>query len=154
MLTRDQVRMSRTALHWTIKDLAKHAGITPQTVTKFENGGNITVASTFYGGYLGNGVRASSQTGTTVNNSGDINVDAWYSYGIYASTGAGNTAITNTVDGTVLAYGQGFAIGAIGLSNTGDVSIDNAGVIGTMAYGESVASFVSRLRIWRANSPK
>ncbi len=45
MLTRDQVRMSRTALHWTIKDLAQQAGITPQTVTKFENGGNITVAT-------------------------------------------------------------------------------------------------------------
>jgi transcriptional regulator with XRE-family HTH domain len=45
MLTRDQVRLARTALHWTIKDLAKAAGITPQTVTRFENGGNITIAT-------------------------------------------------------------------------------------------------------------
>ena len=42
MLTRDQVRMARTALRWTIKDLAEHAGITPQTVTRFENGANAT----------------------------------------------------------------------------------------------------------------
>jgi len=43
MLTRDQVRMARTALRWTIKDLAEHAGITPQTVTRFENGANATL---------------------------------------------------------------------------------------------------------------
>lgn len=43
MLTRDQVRMARTALRWTIKDLGEHSGITPQTVTRFENGGNATL---------------------------------------------------------------------------------------------------------------
>lgn len=43
MLTRDQIRMARTAMHWTIKDLAREAGITPQTVTRFENGGNATL---------------------------------------------------------------------------------------------------------------
>lgn len=43
MLTRDQVRMARTALRWTIKDLAEHSGITPQTVTRFENGANATL---------------------------------------------------------------------------------------------------------------
>ncbi len=43
MLTRDQVRMARTALRWTIKDLADEAGTTPQTVTRFENGGNATI---------------------------------------------------------------------------------------------------------------
>lgn len=106
-----------------------------------DNSGNITVASDYFGGYLGNGIRASSQTGTTVSNSGDINVNAWYSYGIYASAGTGDTAITN--DGMVVAYGQGFAIGAIGLSSTGDVTIDNGGLIASVAYGESVASFAS-----------
>lgn len=43
MLTRDQVKMARAALDWGIRDLAKHAGITARTVTRFENGGNATL---------------------------------------------------------------------------------------------------------------
>lgn len=43
MLTNLQVKMARAALGWGVRDLAKQAGITPPTVTKFENGGNVTV---------------------------------------------------------------------------------------------------------------
>ena len=43
MLTAVQVKMARVALGWGIRDLAKHASTTAQTVTKFENGGNVTV---------------------------------------------------------------------------------------------------------------
>ncbi|WP_159016270.1 hypothetical protein [Cognatiluteimonas profundi] len=108
-----------------------------------DNSGNIVVESTYFGGYLGNGIRASSQTGTTVSNSGNIDVTAWYGYGIYASAGTGDTSITNSAAGSLLVYGQGFAIGAIGLSSSGDVSIDNAGSIKTYANGESVGTFAS-----------
>lgn len=43
MLTRKQVRMARAALEWTTTDLAREAGITANTVTRFETGGNVTV---------------------------------------------------------------------------------------------------------------
>lgn len=43
MLTRVQVKMARVALGWGVRDLAREAGLTPQTVTKFENGGNVTL---------------------------------------------------------------------------------------------------------------
>lgn len=43
MLTRDQVKMARAALDWGIRDLARHAGVTARTVTRFENGGNASL---------------------------------------------------------------------------------------------------------------
>lgn len=47
MLTRNQVKMSRAVLGWGIRDLARHAGITPQTVTRFENGGTASLGTLF-----------------------------------------------------------------------------------------------------------
>jgi transcriptional regulator with XRE-family HTH domain len=38
MITRLQVRMARTALGWGVRDLARKAGVSPTTVTRFENG--------------------------------------------------------------------------------------------------------------------
>jgi transcriptional regulator with XRE-family HTH domain len=38
MITRLQVRMARTALGWGVRDLARRAGVSPTTVTRFENG--------------------------------------------------------------------------------------------------------------------
>ena len=38
MITRLQVRMARTALGWGVRDLAQKAGVSPTTVTRFENG--------------------------------------------------------------------------------------------------------------------
>ena len=32
------MRMARAALRWGVRDLAKHAGITPATVTRIESG--------------------------------------------------------------------------------------------------------------------
>lgn len=43
MLTNIQVRMARVALGWGVRELAAEAGVTPPTITKFENGGNVTV---------------------------------------------------------------------------------------------------------------
>ena len=43
MLTRDQVKMARAVLGWGIRDLARQAGVTANTVTRYENGGNATL---------------------------------------------------------------------------------------------------------------
>jgi transcriptional regulator with XRE-family HTH domain len=38
MITRLQVRMARAALGWGVRELARRAGIAPNTVSRFENG--------------------------------------------------------------------------------------------------------------------
>jgi transcriptional regulator with XRE-family HTH domain len=38
MVTRLQVRLARTALGWGVRDLAKKAGVSPTTVSRYENG--------------------------------------------------------------------------------------------------------------------
>jgi hypothetical protein len=91
--------------------------------------------------YIGHGVTATGTSGAGVVNSGGIEVQAAFAYGIYASSGNGDVAITNTVDGVVQSYGGNFAAGALGLSTYGDVSVVNAGVINTAAFGEAVGAF-------------
>ena len=39
MITRLQVRMARAGLGWGVRELAKQAGLAPNTVSRFENGG-------------------------------------------------------------------------------------------------------------------
>jgi transcriptional regulator with XRE-family HTH domain len=39
MLTGAQVRMARAALNWGVRQLAAAAGVTPNTVSRFETGG-------------------------------------------------------------------------------------------------------------------
>lgn len=43
MVNRVQVKMARVALGWGVRDLAREAGLTPPTITKFETGGNVTI---------------------------------------------------------------------------------------------------------------
>ena len=38
MIARVQVRMARAALGWGVRDLAENAGVTANTVSRFENG--------------------------------------------------------------------------------------------------------------------
>lgn len=38
MITRLQLRLARTALGWGVRDLAEKAGVSPNTVSRFENG--------------------------------------------------------------------------------------------------------------------
>ena len=40
MVTREQVRMARAALHWTGKKLSQECGISEQSINKYENGGD------------------------------------------------------------------------------------------------------------------
>lgn len=43
MITSLQIRMARAALGWGVRDLADKAGIAPNTVSRFENGGGARV---------------------------------------------------------------------------------------------------------------
>lgn len=43
MITRVQMRMARAALQWGVRDLADKAGVSPNTVTRFENGADARV---------------------------------------------------------------------------------------------------------------
>ncbi len=46
MITPVQSKMARAALGWTVRDLAKHAKVTPNTVSRFESGKSSPNAST------------------------------------------------------------------------------------------------------------
>jgi transcriptional regulator with XRE-family HTH domain len=43
MITRLQVRMARAALGWGVRELAMQAGLSPNTVSRFENGAGARV---------------------------------------------------------------------------------------------------------------
>ena len=43
MITRVQIRMARAALGWGVRDLANRAGVSPNTVSRFENGAGARV---------------------------------------------------------------------------------------------------------------
>lgn len=38
MITKEQLRMARAALGWGVRDLAERAGVTPNTISRIENG--------------------------------------------------------------------------------------------------------------------
>jgi transcriptional regulator with XRE-family HTH domain len=38
MLTREQLRMARGALNWSVRDLAAKAGVAANTISRYENG--------------------------------------------------------------------------------------------------------------------
>jgi len=38
MLTREQLRMARAALNWSVRELASRAGVAANTVSRYENG--------------------------------------------------------------------------------------------------------------------
>ncbi|TWA76878.1 helix-turn-helix protein [Azospirillum brasilense] len=40
MITGTQIRMARAALQWGVRDLAKQAGVTPNTISRIEGGGD------------------------------------------------------------------------------------------------------------------
>lgn len=40
MVTGTQIRMARAALQWGVRDLAKQAGVTPNTISRIEGGGD------------------------------------------------------------------------------------------------------------------
>lgn len=40
MVTGDQIRMARAAVQWGVRELAKEAGVTPNTISRIEGGGD------------------------------------------------------------------------------------------------------------------
>ncbi len=38
MIAREQLRMARAALNWGVRDLAKKAGVSANTISRYENG--------------------------------------------------------------------------------------------------------------------
>ena len=45
MITPLQVKMARAALGWGVRDLAKKADLTANTISKFENGSDVMVGT-------------------------------------------------------------------------------------------------------------
>lgn len=43
MLTREQVRMARAALDWSVEELARQTGLTTKTIHRYEHGENATI---------------------------------------------------------------------------------------------------------------
>jgi transcriptional regulator with XRE-family HTH domain len=41
MITPEQLRMARAGLGWTLADLAKRAGVNPNTISRYESGRDI-----------------------------------------------------------------------------------------------------------------
>src|SRR5690606_40617316 len=77
----------------------------PTGSASVDNSGSINVVSDYLDiGYIGMGIQAVGLDGATVTNSGDISVDAKYAYGIYASSGAGDVAVTNEAGGLIDVY--------------------------------------------------
>ncbi len=106
-----------------------------------DNSGNVVASSSYYGGYVAMGIQASGMTGAGVNNSGSVSVDAYYAYGVNASSALGDVSVGNTDTGLIDVQGIAFSIGVIGSSTDGNVSIENAGTVQTYAYGQSVGIF-------------
>src|SRR5690606_19854017 len=103
------------------------------------NTGSITVSAQINGG---RGIQVTSMTGTTVDNAGLIDVDAKYAYGVFATAGEGDVAVSNTADGQIDVYsGLGYATGIFASSTLGDVSVDNAGSISADGYYQAVGIF-------------
>ncbi len=103
------------------------------------NSGNINVTTK----YSGVGIDASGLAGATVDNSGDIAVDAWRAYGIRADSGAGDVSVDNSgsIYATYGGYYSGTAFGIFASSALGDVAVDNSGDIYTTVGGQSVGIF-------------
>ncbi|HYL33445.1 MAG TPA: helix-turn-helix transcriptional regulator [Stellaceae bacterium] len=38
MITREQLKMARAGLNWTIRDLARRSGVSLNSITRYENG--------------------------------------------------------------------------------------------------------------------
>lgn len=98
------------------------------------NSGAINVTTK----YIGVGMDVAGLDDVTVNNDGDITVDAYAAYGIRAIAGTGDVNVSNT--GTITTtYGQTFGI--LGVSTEGAVNISNAGSITQEAEKQAIGVF-------------
>jgi hypothetical protein len=106
-----------------------------------DNSGSIYA----YSPYIGVGMEVAGMTGAEVSNSGGVYANAWVSYGVRASSGAGDVAIDNS--GEVASYYTGTYLGyAFGMHATtvyGDIAIDNSGDVLAAGGLQSLGIFAS-----------
>ena len=103
------------------------------------NSGTINVSGE---GYLGRGIDAQGYAGATVVNSGSLDVDAKYGYGIYAVSNGGDTIVDNTAEGEIgFTSTAGNGSGIFAVSVGGDVSVHNAGVIEGRTMDQAIGVF-------------
>jgi hypothetical protein len=104
-----------------------------------DNSGGITIAASLNGG---RGIDVEGFAGATATNSGAIDVDAKYAYGVFAKAGDGDVSVTNEAGGAIDAYsGVGYATGMFGYSGGGDTVLSNDGTIASDGYSQSVGLF-------------
>jgi hypothetical protein len=102
-----------------------------------DNSGSIYT----YSPYIGVGMAVTGMTGAAVTNSGDIESNAWVSYGIRASSGQGDVSIDNS--GSIYAHYTGYyspylAFGVRAETVAGDIAVDNSGDIASVASRQSI----------------
>ena len=103
------------------------------------NSGSVTV----YGGYAATGIQVGSMTGTSVGNSGTLDIDTFkYGYGILATSGRGDVSIYNSAAGVVDVYSYAIsALGITGIATLGNVSIYNNGTVSASGYTDTIGIF-------------
>jgi hypothetical protein len=104
-----------------------------------DNSGGITIAASLNGG---RGIDVEGFAGATATNSGAIDVDAKYAYGVFAKAGDGDVSVANAAGGAIDVYSAlGYATGLFGYSGGGDTDLSNDGVITSDGYSQSVGVF-------------
>jgi hypothetical protein len=106
-------------------------------VARAYNSGSVSVTA----GYYGFGIDAAGMTQARVRNSGRVTVNAKYGYGIVASAGTGYVNVYNDASGTVNVTGSTSAIGILGITTQGDISIGNGGTVSATGYGQAIGIF-------------
>jgi hypothetical protein len=107
-----------------------------------DNSGSIYA----YSPYIGVGMEVAGLEGATTTNSGDIESNAWVSYGIRASSGQGDVSVDNS--GGIYAHYTGYyspylAFGVHAETVGGDIAVDNSGDIGSAAARQAFGIFAS-----------
>jgi hypothetical protein len=99
-----------------------------------------------YSPYIGVGMEVAGLGGAAATNSGDIESNAWVSYGIRASSGQGDVFVDN--GGSIYAHYTGYyspflAFGVHAETVAGDITVDNGGDIASLAARQSFGIFAS-----------
>lgn len=106
-----------------------------------DNEGSISV----YSPYIGVGMEVGGLTGATATNGGDIDADAWVSYGARVRSGGGDVSVEN--GGSIVAHYSGtylgYSFGMFASTVAGDVSIDNAGDVSADGGLQGVGIFTT-----------
>lgn len=108
-----------------------------------QNSGSVTASAAGLLYSEARAVDAQALGDVTVGNSGSLYANGEkYAFGVYAVSGSGDLAVSNSASGEIGFYsyiGRGW--GVFGVATQGDVSIANTGDISGYAYGQSAGVF-------------